>query len=123
MGLLSIIGLFILGSDEPKKTDRPGNLLCRSQIPTELVWKVLPFDRLKQVYDCLSMTKNYDDLVVIAFSQNIPLLREHGLSLVSAESMSKLQGVLASDKEGIISVLEENCYHRLVDLCNELLSK
>lgn len=123
MGLLSIIGLFILGSEEPKKTDRPGNLFCRSQIPTELVWKVLPFDRLKQVYDCLSKAEKYDDFVVIAFSQNIPLLREHGLSLVSAESMSKLQGVLATDKEGLISVLEEVFYHRLVELCNELLSE
>ena len=121
-GLVSIIGLFILGCEEPKRPVHPDDVLCRSQIPVEHVWAVLPNDRLKRIYEYLASAETYDDFTVIAFSQNVPLLRQHGARLVHLDNVEKLLVLLEGDVEGYVSLLDEGSYVALVEGLRAILS-
>lgn len=115
MGLLAVIGMFMLNNECPKQTNREGDLLCRSQIIDEFVWKIVPFPTLKTlVAIVVDEIEKCDDFVLIALSMASHLFVKHGNSIVSNENLTKIMEILTKDEIENRKVLDDDSYDDFV---------
>lgn len=122
MGLLTVLGCFILGSDAGPLVTRQDDILCRSQIELEHVWRVIPQETIKRVFDCITDCEDWDDFVIIALSYGAPLIRQHGAGLMAAEDLQRLRAMLVENDEDLRQLLDDADFEKLLAAVNEVVA-
>lgn len=125
MGLLTMIGSFILNPRVALKNNRLDGLFCRSQIAEELVWRVYPVETLRRLLTVVCDLEDYDDFVVLVFAAAAGLIREHKAALVCPEALRRLYQVLQANgddmKELLNDTADPECYENLLSVCSGVL--
>ena len=114
MGILSVLSM-LLSPFIAIPTNRKQSLLCRSQIINETS-EILPQFIIKHIIDLLVQFNNFDDFVLIAFSDSINFLQKYQLKIISKENVQKILNSLSDEEMDVIgepdaSNLKNNCYY------------
>ena len=122
MGLHTFIGSFMLNTTLPQPRERYENLLCRSQIPNEVIGNLLSLERLRRLFECFCDADEYDIWIMLSFSAGCHLLCEYKFDVLSQSCYEKIVHALRAHEAEMKEALDEDSYQELLDVCLSILS-
>lgn len=123
MGLHTFIGSFMLSTKLPEPRERFENLLCRSQIPNEVIGNMLSPCNIRRLFACFCDADNYDMWIMLTFSAGCHLLRKYEFEVLSRSFYEKLVHTLRSQALEMKDILDEDCYEELLDVCSSIITE